>query len=38
MHAGQLLERYYYFNADRTRMTVATLAGGVITGAESIPR
>jgi hypothetical protein len=38
MHAGQLLERYYYFNADRTRLTVATLAGGVLTNAESIPQ
>jgi hypothetical protein len=35
MHAGQLLERYYYFNSDRTQMTVATLVGGVLTSAES---
>jgi hypothetical protein len=35
MHAGQLLERYYYFNSDRTQMTVATLEGGIITGAEA---
>jgi hypothetical protein len=35
MHAGRLLERYYYFNSDRTQLTVATLEGGVITGAEA---
>jgi hypothetical protein len=35
MHAGQLVERYYYFSNDRTQLTVATLEGGVITGAEA---
>ena len=35
LHAGQLLERYYYFNSDRTQMTVATLEAGIITGAEA---
>ena len=34
MHEGQLLERYYYFNSDRTQLTVATLQAGIITGAE----
>lgn len=35
MHGGQLLERYYYFSSDRTQLTIATLVGGVITGAEA---
>jgi hypothetical protein len=35
MHGGQLLERYYYFNSERTQLTVATLEGGVVTGAEA---
>jgi hypothetical protein len=35
MHAGQLLERYYYFNSEHTQMTVATLQGGIITGTEA---
>ena len=36
MHAGQLLERYYYFSSDRTQLVVATLQAGMITGAEHI--
>ena len=35
MHAGHLLERYYYFNSDRTQLTVATLQAGMITSAEA---
>ncbi len=35
MHAGQLLERYYYFNSDRTQLIVATLQAGIITGADA---
>jgi hypothetical protein len=35
MHAGQLLERYYYFNSERTQLTVATLEGGIITDSEA---
>lgn len=35
MHGGQLLERYYYFSSDRAQLTVATLVGGVVTGAEA---
>jgi hypothetical protein len=35
MHAGQLLERYYYFNSERTQLVVATLEGGIVTGAEA---
>jgi hypothetical protein len=35
MHAGQLLERYYYFNSERTQLIVATLEGGVVTDAEA---
>lgn len=32
---GALLERYYYLNSDRTRVTVATLNNGVLVGAQS---
>jgi hypothetical protein len=35
MHAGQVSERYYYFNSDRTQLIVATLEAGIITGAET---
>lgn len=36
--AGQLVERYYYLNADRTQLTVATLEGGLVTHTESVSR
>jgi hypothetical protein len=32
---GHLLERYYYFNNDRTQLTMATLENGVIVSAAS---
>lgn len=32
---GVLLERYYYLNSDRTRVTVATLNNGVLVSAQS---
>ncbi len=32
---GRLVEQYYYFNRDRTQVTVATLKGGVIVSAAS---
>jgi hypothetical protein len=35
MHAGHLLERYYYFDSERTQLTVATLEGGIVTNAEA---
>jgi len=38
MRAGHLLERYYYFNRDRTQLTLATLEGGVIVAAETLSR
>jgi hypothetical protein len=38
MQGGQLLERYYYVNSDRTKLTMATLEHGVVVSAEAIPR
>jgi hypothetical protein len=38
MHTGRLFEHYYYFNNDRTQLTVATLKGGIIVSAEDIAR
>jgi hypothetical protein len=35
MHDGHLFEHYYYFNNDRTQLTVATFENGVIVSAES---
>ena len=35
MHSGHLLERYYYFDSERTQLTVATLEGGIVTNAEA---
>jgi hypothetical protein len=35
VHEGHLLEHYYYFNNDRTQLTVATLENGVIVSAAS---
>jgi hypothetical protein len=32
---GHLVEQYYYFNRDRTQVTVATLKSGVIVSASS---
>jgi hypothetical protein len=32
---GRLVEQYYYFNRDRTQVTVATLKSGVIVSAAS---
>ncbi len=36
--SGHLFERYYYFNGDRTQLTVATLEDGVLISAESRSR
>jgi hypothetical protein len=33
---GRLIERYYFLNPDRTRITVATLRNGVVASAESV--
>ena|SRR5947209_6259036 len=38
MRTGHLLEHYYYFNPDRTRLTVAKLDSGVLVSAESVSR
>ncbi len=38
MEGGQLVERYYYFNNDRTQLTVAKLEQGVVVAAEAVPR
>jgi hypothetical protein len=38
MQGGELLERYYYVNSDRTKLTMATLEHGVVVSAEGIPR
>lgn len=35
MHDGHLFEHYYYFNNDRTQLTMATLENGVIVSSES---
>ncbi len=35
MRGGHVFEHYYYFNADRTELTMATLENGVIVSAES---
>ncbi len=35
MRGGHVFEHYYYFNNDRTQLTVATLENGVIVSAES---
>lgn len=32
---GRLLERYYFLNPDRMRITIAILHGGIVTSAES---
>jgi hypothetical protein len=32
---GYLLERYYYMNNERTRVTIATLKNGVLIGAQT---
>jgi hypothetical protein len=33
---GRLIERYYFLNPDRTRITVAILRSGVVDSAESV--
>ena len=33
---GRVLERSYYVNADRTKITVATLENGFVTGTQSL--
>jgi hypothetical protein len=38
MRTGHLFEHYYYFNNDRTQLTVATLESGIIVSAENIAR
>jgi hypothetical protein len=38
MRTGRLFEHYYYFNNDRTQLTVATLESGIIVSAENIAR
>jgi hypothetical protein len=35
---GFLLERYYYLNSDRTRVTIATLRNGLLVSAQSQSR
>lgn len=35
---GVLLERYYYLNSERTRVTVATFNNGVLVSAQDQPR
>ena len=35
VRGGRVLEHYYYFNSDRTQLTVATLESGIIVSAES---
>jgi hypothetical protein len=35
MRDGHLFEHYYYFNNDRTQLTMATLENGVIVSSES---
>lgn len=35
---GVLLERYYYLNSERTRVTVATFKNGVLVGAQEQQR
>lgn len=32
---GRVVEQYYYFNRDRTQLTVATLESGILVSAES---
>jgi hypothetical protein len=39
MRGGRVFEQYYYFNRDRTQLTVATLKAGVLVSAQStVPR
>ncbi|MBV8808346.1 MAG: hypothetical protein JO033_06690 [Acidobacteriaceae bacterium] len=38
LQTGHLVEQYYYFNPDRTRLTVAKLDGGVLVSAQSVSR
>jgi len=38
MRTGHLLEHYYYFNNDRTQLTVATLESGIIVSAQKVAR
>lgn len=35
VRGGRVLEYYYYFNSDRTQLTVATLESGIIISAAS---
>ena len=35
MRGGHVVEHYYYFNSDRSQLTMATLDNGVIVSAES---
>ncbi len=35
---GDLFERYYYLNHERTEMTVATLSNGILVSAQSMLR
>lgn len=35
MRGGRVLEHYYYFNTDRTQVTVATLDSGILVSTES---
>lgn len=35
IRSGRVFELYYYFNSDRTQLTVATLESGVVVSAES---
>lgn len=37
MRGGHVLEHYYYFNSERTRLTVATFESGVLASAETTP-
>lgn len=38
MQNGRLLERYFYVNSDRTKLTVATLERGVVVSVEGPSR
>ncbi len=38
LQTGHLVEQYYYFNPDRTRLTVAKLDSGVVVSAQSVSR
>lgn len=38
MRGGHVVEHYYYFNSDHTRLTTATLESGVIVSAASTAR